>query len=136
MPATDGRMGATQGSHRLSIASSPTRHTLHRQGGSVAEKSKGTIMDNEEFIDTTPLAEESAEPVDASVDTEAEGETQEQKPEQQEQQEPEPQEDEAAKRNARLAHEAREAKKLARQYKAELDALKGERPPVPPDEEM
>lgn len=86
----------------------------------------------EDIIDTTPPSQVEPEPEDTSPEPQ-EGDT-----EPQEQQEPEqqPEDDEAAKRLARMAHEAREAKKMARQLKAELDALKGNRPPPPPDEEM
>jgi|ERR1044072_6716877 hypothetical protein len=87
-------------------------------------------MEDIETLDTTPQSE-TAEHEDTSVDTD---DTTEQKEEAKP--EPQPEEDEAAKRQARMAHEAREAKKLVRQLQAELDAIKGNRPPEQPDAEL
>lgn len=86
-------------------------------------------MDDIETIDTT-LEAEAAGDEPTSAESEEQTETQEEQPQEQ------PQEDEGAKRLARLAHEAREAKKLARQLKTELDALKEGRPAEPTDAEM
>lgn len=50
--------------------------------------------------------------------------------------EPEETPEDADKRMARMAHEMREAKRQARQYRAELQELRGERPPAEPDADL